>query len=574
MRSKGRVADFIVEYLAAERVGHIFGVGGANIEDIYDAAYFCDDITAVLAKHEFSAAAMADGYGRAGAGLGVVAATSGGAGLNLVPALAEALTSRVPVLALVGQPPTTMDGRGSFQDTSGVNGSVDAEALFGTVSLYCGRVRDARDAATMVPQAVAAARTGGPAVLLLPKDVQQSPSATAEPPVNGRVRAPSADLSSLAAILAREMVHGPVTIIAGEQLARDGARHQLEQLRRVLGARVATVPEAKDVVAAPATDPSSVLGVAGVMGHPSVASAIAGSASCLLVGTRLPATASAGLEQLLTQVVTLSVGSAAPYLPCTHFPAGDLKSALEALHREVLRISGGVVGASDATSPTRLTPPEFDGPGVRYHEAMSVLDDLLTDGTDIVVDAGNTGAAAIHYLPARRAGRFLVALGMGGMGYSFGAGVGIAFARSMTAGTATGSQRRRSVVIAGDGAFFMNGMELHTAIEYELPLTAVLFNNNAHAMCVTREQVFYEDQYSYNRFRRSRLGAGLAAMFPGLPSVDVESLDTLRPALQAALATDGPSVVSIECSPDEIPPFLPFLGHDRPKHLSDRTIRQ
>ena len=120
----------------------------------------------------------------------------------------------------------------------------------------------------------------------------------------------------------------------------------------------------------------------------------------------------------------------------------------------------------------------------------------------------------------------------------------------------------------------MNGMELHTAIEYELPLTAVLFNNNAHAMCVTREQVFYEDQYSYNRFRRSRLGAGLAAMFPGLPSVDVESLDTLRPTLQAAIATDGPSVVSIECSPDEIPPFLPFLGHDRPKHLSDTTIRQ
>ena len=500
MRSKGRVADFIVGYLAAERVGHIFGVGGANIEDIYDAAYFRDDITAVLAKHEFSAAAMADGYGRAGAGLGVVAATSGGAGLNLVPALAESLTSRVPVLALVGQPPTTMDGCGSFQDTSGINGSLDAEALFGTVSLYCGRVRDARDVAAMLPQALAAARAGGPAVLLLPKDVQQSRSRPAEHAVNGHVHAPGADLSPLAAILAREMVHGPVTIIAGEQVARDGARHQLEQLRRALGARVATVPEAKDVVAEPGTDPVSVLGVAGVMGHPGVASAIADSAACLLVGTRLPATASAGVEQLLTHVMTLSVGSAVPYLPCTHFPTSDLKSALDSLQREVLRINGGVVGASDATSPTRLTPPEFDGPGVRYREAMSVLDDLMTDGTDIVVDAGNTGAAAIHYLPARKAGRFIVALGMGGMGYSFGAGIGIAFARAMTASTATGSGRRRTVVIAGDGAFFMNGMELHTAIEYELPLTAVLFNNNAHAMCVTREQAFYETSIATTDF--------------------------------------------------------------------------
>jgi acetolactate synthase I/II/III large subunit len=560
MRSKGRVADFIVDYLAAERVGHIFGVGGANIEDIYDAAYFCGDITAVLAKAEFSAAAMADGYGRAGAGLGVVCATSGGAGLNVVPALAESLTSRVPVLALVGQPPTAMDGRGSFQDTSGVNGSVDAEALFGTVSRYCGRPLDARDAATMLPQAVAAARAGGPAVLLLPKDVQQATLLSFVPSGNSHVHPPAADLSALVATLTRQMGHGPVTIIAGEQVARDGARHQLEQLRRALGARVATVPDAKDVVAEPGTDPAAVLGVTGVMGHPGVASAIAGSAVCLLVGTRLPATASAGLEQLLAHVVTVSIGSAPPYLPCTHFSTGDLKFALDSLQREVLKISGGVVGAPDTAAATSLAPPEFDGPGVRYREAMSVLDEMLTDDTDIVVDAGNTGAAAIHYLPARAAGRFIVALGMGGMGYSFGAAMGIAFARTKTTGTAAGGPRRRTVVIAGDGAFFMNGMELHTAIEYQLPLTAVLFNNNAHAMCVTREQVFYGDQYSYNRFRPSRLGAGLAAMFPGLSSVDVDSLDTLRPALQAALATDGPSVVSIECSPDEIPPFLPFLS--------------
>ena len=51
--------------------------------------------------------------------LGVVAATSGGGSLNLVAGLGESFTSRVPVLALVGQPPTALDGRGSFQDTSG-----------------------------------------------------------------------------------------------------------------------------------------------------------------------------------------------------------------------------------------------------------------------------------------------------------------------------------------------------------------------------------------------------------------------------------------------------------------------
>jgi acetolactate synthase-1/2/3 large subunit len=179
---------------------------------------------------------------------------------------------------------------------------------------------------------------------------------------------------------------------------------------------------------------------------------------------------------------------------------------------------------------------------------MAALDAALPDGTDIVVDAGNTGASAIHYLPVRRGGRFVVALGMGGMGYSFGAGIGMCFARG-----------HRTVIIAGDGSFFMHGMELHTAIQYRLPVTVVLFNNNAHAMCVTREQLFYRDLYSYNRFTPSKLGAGLAAMFPGLPAVDVAEIGALPHALQTALDEEGPSVVSIECSADEIPPFAPFL---------------
>lgn len=56
----------------------MFGVDGANIEDFYDAAHFCPDLTAVVAKHEFSAVAMADAYSRSGGAIGVVCATSGG----------------------------------------------------------------------------------------------------------------------------------------------------------------------------------------------------------------------------------------------------------------------------------------------------------------------------------------------------------------------------------------------------------------------------------------------------------------------------------------------------------------
>ncbi|MCV7229377.1 thiamine pyrophosphate-binding protein [Mycolicibacterium komossense] len=550
-----RVVDYIVDYLECAGVGHIFGVDGANIEDLYDAAYFNPGVTAVLAKHEFSAATMADGYSRAGiaAGFGVVVATSGGGSLNLVPGLGESLASRIPVLALVGQPPSTMDGGGSFQDTSGRNGSLDAQKLFSAVSVFCQRITEPADIVTALPAAVSAALTGGPAVLLLPKNSQQSlldPVGVSALSTTPKGAEPD-DIHFLARSLS--LVRERVTIIAGEQVALDNARAELEELRALLQARVATVPEAKDVSTA-------ALGVTGVMGHPGVAVAVTQSAVCLLVGTRLSLTARSGLEAALGSVRTVSVGSAQPFVPCAHVHSDDLRISLAELSRALSSQGSPAAPRSvDSTPRAALTTPPFHGPGIDYRSAIAALDSALPDGTDIIVDAGNTGAAAVHHLPVRHDGRFVVALGMGGMGYSFGAGIGMAFARG-----------RRTVVIAGDGAFFMHGMEVHTAVQYGLPVTFVLFNNNAHAMCVAREKLFYDDLYSYNRFTASRLGAGLSAMFPGLLTVDVDVATDLPGALRRALAADGPSVVSIECSADEIPPFAAFLKETH-NHVTART---
>jgi acetolactate synthase-1/2/3 large subunit len=466
----------------------------------------------------------------------------------------------VPVLALIGQPPTTLDGLGSFQDTSGRNGALDAEALFSAVSVFCRRIVTPQDIVSALPEAVAAARTGGPAVLLLPKDIQQ-----AEIGVNGGVRGFEPTGTQLgdpdAIAYALRTADGPITIIAGEQVARDDARVELEQLRATLRARVATVPDAKDVAGTPGMGSSSALGVSGIMGNPGVADAVAESAMCLLVGTRLSVTSRAGLDKALASVPLFSIGSAAPYLPCTHIHTDDLRGSL-ALLTAALSGHGLPTGTRvpDEVPQTELRPPAFRGPGIRYRDAMTVLDAALPDGADVVVDAGNIGASAIHYLPVRRDGRFVVALGMGGMGYSFGAGIGMSFGAMSARANSTRQSGRRTVVIAGDGSFFMHGMEIHTALQYRLPITFMLFDNHAHAMCVTREQLFYDDLYSYNRFGPSRLGAGLATMFPGLHSVDVDDITELQTAVLTALEVDGPSVVSVECSADEIPPFAAFLG--------------
>ncbi|MBF6495197.1 thiamine pyrophosphate-binding protein [Nocardia cyriacigeorgica] len=572
-----RVVDYLVRTMPELDVRHIFGVDGANIEDLYDAIFEAGGaVTGVVAKHEFSAATMADGYARSTGGLGVVAATSGGGAMNLVAGLAESYASRVPVLALIGQPPTTLEGHGAFQDSSGQAGAIDAVRLFSTISRYCARVAHPAELPERLARALRAARRGGPSVLLLPKDVQQAGMGGIGP-FRPDPRATWLDDDELERVLtaletARRL--GKIVVIAGDQVARDDARTALAEVVAELDALVGVAPDAKDTYDnfAPAF-----CGVAGTMGHRELADALAEATLCLLVGTPMPVTARTGLDELLDRTAIASIGMAMPHLPTTHATCTDVGVALRMI---LARLRGGHDGHADAeladstgtaaaspvatavrttlvtrTAPARqLTPlpvPESHGPGLHYRQIVEAIQAALPEGADVFVDAGNTGAAVVHQLRVPHDGRFVVALGMGGMGYAFGAGIGSAFARS--------PEGHRTVVIAGDGSFYMHGLELHTAVEYALPVTFIVFNNNAHAMCVTREQLLYRDRYSFNRFHPALLGEGMAAMVPSLKVRSVHTMDQLPAALTECLGCQGPSFVSIDCDPDEIPPFLPFL---------------
>ncbi|MFH5228760.1 thiamine pyrophosphate-binding protein [Antrihabitans spumae] len=544
-----RVVDYLVDAIAALGVHHVFGVDGANIEDLYDAIFATDSpVTGIVAKHEFSAATMADGYARSSSGLGVVAATSGGGAMNLVAGLAESFTSRVPVLALIGQSPTTVEGKGGFQDSSGKAGSINALALFSEIANYCARVERVEDIEEQLDRAVRAALRGGPGILLLPKDIQQAtftPKAAYRRPVVRPVR----DLVGLAAVsdaIATARTTGKITIIAGDQVARNDARRQLRTLAGALDASVGVAPDAKDVYGS--NDPGF-CGVAGIMGNAELVAAVRNSALCLLVGTRLPSTAGAGLDAALADTTVVSIGAEEPFVASTHATSSDLGGTLA----ELAQAFGSPTHPerSIATNTvTTLSVPAADGPGLRYRDAVDAIAAVLPAGADVFADAGNTGASVVHHLPIPDGGRFVVALGMGGMGYAFGAAIGSSCVRE-----------RRTFVIAGDGAFFMHGMEIHTAVEHRLPVTFVVFNNNAHAMCLTREQLFYQDRYSFNRFQPTMIGEGVAAMFPTMPSFAARDLPQLTAALAAASEHDGPSFISVDCDPDEIPPFVPFLNH-------------
>ncbi|MFD7511272.1 thiamine pyrophosphate-binding protein [Streptomyces sp. NPDC059853] len=572
MGHSSRTVDYIVAFLRNQGVHDVFGVDGANIEDLYDAVQSAGaPLRALVAKHEFSAATMADGYHRACGRPAAVAATSGAGAMNLVPGLAELRASRVPALALIGQPPAALDGTGSFQETSGAAGTMDAERLFAEIGVFCARVREPGEIVTLLPRAWTAALTGpGPAVLLLPKDVQQAvlgaDAAAGGGPgpveVPGRPLSPERTRREAVRVLARAAAEGEVVVLAGPGVIRADARDELAALASALDAPVAVAPDAKDVF--DNGDPRC-LGVLGPSGVPETDRRIEAAAAVVLAGNQLPQLAGGALRARLAGVPVVSVdGGTAPLLPEDHPRlirlTGPIAAELDTL-AGALRAAGGAAASASAsagapasaalprTAAATAVPAPPDGAPLDLPTALGVLARRLPDTAQLVVDAGNTGATTVHQVPAPAKGRFITALGMGGMGHSFGAGIGAALA--------TGAP---TYVVAGDGAFYMHGMEIHTAAELGLPITFLIVNNNAHAMCHTREQVFFSGDYTYNLFRPARIGAGVAALFPGVRALHAADAAALDRAL--AEPPDGrPVLISIDTDPHQVPPFRPFHTH-------------
>ena len=529
-------AEQIAAWLEQRGVHHVFGVGGANIEDVFVAVQARrPGIQAVLAKHEHSAGTAADAYAGVRGGIGVVLTTSGGGAMNLVSALAESYASRVPILAIVGEPPTGLQGAGAFQDTSGRAGTVDAAIVFAAVSRWCERASDPATIVAQLDRAWAAAlERSGPAVLLIAKDVQQAPCAASI--------GPSPAIATTSTVIAIDravatLATGRCVVIAGDGVARAGAFDELARLAERLDARVAVTPDGRDAFD---NESPRFLGVAGAMGHDAVARALVEARSCLLVGTRMPILARQGLDAALGELPIAWIGREPPHvggrslLQIGTDPAECLRALADALDLP-----------STVTAKVRSTiakPAKLDTAAVLAAVARTIDPQGV-----VLVDAGSTGASAAHHLAIPRGVRWLLAMGMAGMGYAFGAAIGAAFASG-----------QRCTVIAGDGAFFMHGLEIHTAVEHDLPITYVILDNRAHGMCLVRERLLLGRDAGYNAFLRSRIGTGLAAMFPRLSACDCDDLATLEDALHVAAKGSGPMVVCARLRDVEVPPFAQF----------------
>src|SRR5689334_8625317 len=161
-------SEILVACLEREGVDTIFAYPGGASMEIDQALTRSKKIRVVLPRHEQGGAFAAEGYARATGRAGVCMATSGPGATNLVTGIADAYMDSVPLVAITGQVPQAMIGKGAFQET-------DIFGMTLPVVKHSYLVTDINDIPRVVKEAFYLAQTGrpGPVLVDVPKNIQQ-----------------------------------------------------------------------------------------------------------------------------------------------------------------------------------------------------------------------------------------------------------------------------------------------------------------------------------------------------------------------------------------------------------------
>src|SRR6266508_5448785 len=540
-------AEAAVEMLKAHGVEILFGLCGDTSLPFYDAlARLPHGMRHVLARDERSAAYMADGYARVSGKVGVCEGPSGGGVTYILPGLAEANESSVPVLCINSD--ISVAARGRYTLTE-----LDQAALMRPVTKW-NRVLDrAEDLPRFFREAFKQITTGRPgaAHIALPFDVQNGLVNRSEVWGNAsfgqypaeRV-APDAKFVERAADLLREAAK-PI-FICGGGVVLSGAEKELVNLAERLSAPVATTISGKGSI--DEEHPLS-LGVVGSNGGTAETRAIVDQADLVIfVGCRAGSVTTERWRHPApgkTKVIHLDVDPAVPganylvdvaLIGDAKFGLSMLNNALASTHRP-LDASRVEFSKAEKFAKFQALTESGDKP-IKPERVVAELTRALDADAIVVADAGTPCPYFSAYYPVRCTGRrFFSNRAHGALGYSMAAAMGAHFARPEV----------KCVSVMGDGSFGFTCGELETAVRYRLPITFIVISNASYGWIKAGQKSGYGQRYFAVDFAVTD-HAAVAAAF-GIKSWRVTEPAELGKILQQALVHGGPSLVDIVCQP-------------------------
>ncbi len=562
-----KLSDYVVRFIAEQGVRHVFLVTGGGAMHLNQSLGAETAIVPVCNSHEQASAMCAEAYAKVTNHLGVCMVTTGPGGTNAVTGVAGAWLDSTPMLIVSGQVkrPDRMfdkDGRPLGMRQLGVQ-EVDIVSIVKPITKYAVTVLEPKDIRYHMEKAVHIALNGrpGPVWIDIPLDVQASPiedpsSLRGFDPAELKEHPGNADLKQEVARLIEKLNHAERPLLfAGNGIRLARAEREFEQLRALLGIPTVATWCAADLV--PSDDPTFV-GRPGSVAARGANFALQNCDFLLAIGVRLdfaitgyaPHNLAREAHKAAVDIDAAELGKLHPHLQQPI--CADAKAFLHELllQKNSIKMRGhDSWDARCADWKTRypIVTDEHRKPDSKvsiFHLAEVIGTESNAD--DLLVSGSSGSGIEIFLLacPTRSGQRIYHTAGLGAMGYGL----------PMSLAVCIGGDRRRTILVDGDGGFQFNIQELETASRLKLPVKFFVLNNDGYAS-IRASQKGYFGRPNIGCDRGTGLTvpnmSKLAAAY-NIASVVIENQRNLRDDVRRALAMEGPVIVDVHVIPDEM----------------------
>jgi len=540
--AKKNVAELLVDVLAESGVRQIYGVSGDSLNGITDAMRRREQPRWIHVRHEETAAFAAGAEAHLTGQLAVCAGSCGPGNLHLINGLYDCQRSRVPVLAIAAQIPSPEIGSGYFQETH-------PEHLFAQCSHYCELVSQPEQMPRVLEIAMQTALSRrGVSVIALPGDVALRDAVEQQPRLRFSEPKPKVcpsddEITMLAQVLNQSK---KITIFGGAGCA--GAHAELIEVARMLNAPIVHAMRGKEFIE---YDNPFDVGMTGLLGFSSGYHAMMNCEVLLMIGTDFPYQQFFPKDATIIQI-DLRGEQLGRRTKLDYGFIGDTKTTLQELlpKLEQNKNDEHLKASLEHYQKARKGLDELasgDGNRKPIHPqyVVRVLDELAAKDAIFSCDVGTPTIWAARYLTMNGQRRLMGSFNHGSM----------ANALPQAMGAQVSYPGRQVVSLSGDGGLAMLMGDLLSLRQLGLPVKIIVFKNDSLAFVELEMKGagildFGTDLHNPD-FAKMAEAAGLMGLTADTP-------DQVRPMLTQALQHDGPALIEVRVSRQELsmPPTI------------------
>jgi pyruvate dehydrogenase (quinone) len=540
--AKKTVADMLVDTLVARGVERIYGLAGDSLNGITDSIRRHEHLRWTHVRHEETAAFAAGAEAHLTGRLAVCAGSCGPGNLHLINGLYDCHRTRVPVLAIAAQIPSPEIGSGYFQETR-------PEHLFAQCSHYCELVSQPEQMPRVLEIAIQTALARrGVSVIALPGDVALRDAVEDRPRLSFPEPKPSVCPSDDEIVALAKVLNGSrtITILGGAGCA--GAHTELITLARKLNAPIVHAMRGKEFIE---YDNPFDVGMTGLLGFSSGYHAMMNCDLLLMIGTDFPYRQFFPKDATIVQI-DVRGEQLGRRTKVDHGFVGDTKTTLRALlpkleqRTDEKHLRASLEHYQKARKGLdELATGEAGKKPIHPQYVVRVLNEIAAEDAVFSCDVGTPTVWAARYLTMNGRRRLLGSFNHGSM----------ANALPQAIGAQVSHPGRQVVSLSGDGGLAMLLGDLLSLRQLRAPVKIVVFRNDALAFVELEMKAagildFATDLQNPD-FAKMAEAAGLLGL-------TVETPEQVRPMLIQALQHDGPALLDVHVSRQELsmPPTI------------------